>query len=80
MERNEVFADVAEIINNTLIEKRSIELQHMLVEDLDMDSIGFVELVTELEDKYGVEIDDNEIEDFKTVEEIVDFVLACPSV
>ncbi len=76
MNRNDVFAGVAKIINNTLNEKRSIELQHTLVEDLGMDSIGVVELVVELDEKYGVEIDDDEIEDYKTVEQIVGCVMA----
>jgi acyl carrier protein len=78
MDRNEVFASVSDIINNTLFEKRTIQMQHNLVDDLGMDSIGFVELVTGLEEKFGVEIDDEEIEEYKTIGQVVEFVMSRP--
>lgn len=42
--------------------------------ELEADSLGFVELVMELEDELGVSIPDREYERFKTVRDVVRWV------
>ena len=45
-------------------------------EDLEADSLDLVELVRELEDGYGIRIEEREAERIKTVGQAIDFVLS----
>ena len=45
-------------------------------EDLEADSLDLVELVMELEDRYGIRITDEEAERIETVGQAIDFVLS----
>ncbi|MBK5266996.1 MAG: acyl carrier protein [Acidimicrobiia bacterium] len=45
-------------------------------EDLEVDSLGVVELLMALEDEFGVSIPDEEAEDIATVGQAVDIVIA----
>jgi len=44
--------------------------------DLNFDSLQMVELVMELEDRFGFEIPDEEAEKIRTVGEAVDYIVA----
>ena len=45
-------------------------------EDLEADSLDLVELVMELEDNYGIRIQEDEAERIKTIGQAVDFVVS----
>ena len=45
-------------------------------EDLDIDSLDLVELGQVIEDEYGIEITDKDMDEIKTVQDVVDFVTA----
>ena len=45
-------------------------------EDLEVDSLDLVELAQIVEDKFGVELEGDDVKDLKTVGEIVDLVVA----
>ena len=45
-------------------------------DDLDADSLDLVELIMEMEDKFGVKISDEEAQTIRTVSEAVEFVSA----
>jgi len=47
-----------------------IESSMDLVEDLDADSLTLIELVMELESEFDIDIDDNELDVFTTVESV----------
>jgi acyl carrier protein len=79
MERDEVYQTVVDIINKSLLSARKINPSDRLVEDLGLDSIGFVELGTGLEEKYMIDISDEVLESLKTVEMVVDAVITSPS-
>ena len=79
MERDEVYQTVVDIINKSLLSARKINPSDRLVEDLGLDSIGFVELGTDLEEKYMIDISDEVLESLKTVEMVVDAVITSPS-
>jgi acyl carrier protein len=44
-----------------------------LVEDLKIDSLDMVELVMAIEEKYKIEITDEEAEKIKTIQDIIDY-------
>jgi acyl carrier protein len=79
MNTEDVAKTVIDLINSTLMDPLEIKLESRLVEDLDLDSIGFVELGTGLEDKYMIDIPDDLLQKLKTVEDVVNTVLTCPT-
>ena len=63
---------VKEIIIETIsVEEEKVTKEARLYEDLEADSLDAVELVMALEEAYGIHIDDEELSQLKTVEDIV---------
>jgi acyl carrier protein len=44
------------------------------VDDLDIDSLSMVEIAVAAQDKFGVEIPDEQLKDLTTVQDVVNFV------
>ena len=63
-----IIASVAEV------PEESINLNTNLIADLDLESLDLVTLVSEIENKYELEIPDKEIKKIQTVEDIVYFL------
>ena len=53
-----------------------IKLDSLLVGDIGIDSLGTYELVMDAEDRFGIEIGDDQLLELSTVRDIVDFVKA----
>ena len=73
--------EVLELIRAHLSEELGIDASMIeegsrFKEDLEADSLDLVELVVELEDRYGIRIGEDQAERIKTVGQAVDFVLA----
>lgn len=56
------------------VEEDKISPETSLVEDLGADSLDVVDLIMSLEDEFEIEIPDEEIENIKTVGELVKFI------
>lgn len=54
----------------------SITANTSLLDDLEADSLDAVEIIMAIEDEFGVEIDDEEAEGFKSLADIVEYVEA----
>ena len=68
MEVNEVFEKVKSLFIEDLgIDESKISMESKLEEDLEIDSLGIVEVVMAFEDEFDIEIDDEELADVKTV-------------
>lgn len=66
---------IRELIVEALnIEGDQITPNARLKEDLDIDSLSAVELVLELEEAFDVKIEDDELANFKTVQDIIDAI------
>ena len=66
---------VKEVMINTLnCDEEKILPEANLAEDLNIDSLDAVELVMALEEKYEIKIPDAELENLKTVNDIVDCI------
>ena len=73
--REEIYEQVKEVLVEQLgIEEGEITEEASFQEDLDADSLDLVELIMELEEQFGMEIPDEEVEKITTVEEAVDYV------
>ena len=67
--------EVIELISSTLeVDTKSISKDTDLLNDLDVESLDLVDLVTAFEDKYSVEIADKDIKDLHTVGDIVNYI------
>lgn len=67
-----IFEEIREVICEQLeVETEEIKLETTF-EDLGADSLDLFQIIVELEDKYGIQIED--AESIKTVEEAVSYV------
>ena len=72
METNEVFDKVKGLFVEDLgIDESKVTMEAKLEEDLEIDSLGIVEVVMAFEDEFDIEIDDEELSDVSTVGEAV---------
>ncbi|MFV9671924.1 MAG: acyl carrier protein [Acidimicrobiia bacterium] len=77
MDRTEIESKLTDLLVDELgIERDDIRPDAKFEEDLDVDSLGVVELLMALEDNFGVKIPDEEAEQITTVGEAVDLVEA----
>ena len=69
------FEKVKEVMINTLnCDGDKITPEATLADDLNIESLDAVELVMALEEEYGIKIPDTELENLKTVKDIVDCI------
>lgn len=74
MDRTEIYNKIVGIIASILkISKESVREESSL-ESLGADSLNRVEFVMELEETFGVEINDEEAEKLSTVGQAVDYI------
>lgn len=74
-------ADIEKRMNNLLVTELGIDEAKIangarFEEDLEVDSLGVVELLMALEDEFGVSIPDEEAENIGTVGQAVDVVIS----
>ena len=75
MEANEVFEKVKGLFVEDLgIDESKVTMHAKLEEDLEIDSLGIVEVVMAFEDEFEIEIDDEELADVTTVGQAVNLL------
>ena len=75
METNEVFEKVKNLFVEELgIDADKVTTEAKLEEDLEIDSLGIVEVVMAFEDEFNIEIDDEELTDVGTVGQAVNLL------
>tara|TARA_B100000989_G_scaffold146722_1_gene109351 strand:+ start:197 stop:436 length:240 start_codon:yes stop_codon:yes gene_type:complete len=75
MDVNEVFEKVKGLFVEELgIDSEKITMDAKLEEDLEIDSLGIVEVVMAFEDEFEIEIDDEELTDVGTVGQAVNLL------
>jgi acyl carrier protein len=77
MERAEIESKLVDLLVDELgLERDDITMEARFEEDLEVDSLGVVELLMALEDNFDVKIPDDEAEGITTVGQAVDVVSA----
>lgn len=70
-----VFEKVKQIITEQLgIDEKEVTLESAFIEDLGADSLDIVELIMAMESEFDMEIEDDEVEDISTVEDVVNYI------
>ncbi len=70
-----VFEKFVEILADQLdVDKDTITPETKIGEDLNADSLDVVEMLMAIEDEFNIEIPDEEIENFKTVNDVVEYI------
>lgn len=70
-----VLDQIKEILKDTMdIDESKITLDAKLKEDLELASLDSVELIMSAEEEFGIEIPDEDVMNFKTVNDIVNYI------
>ncbi|MEF2112797.1 acyl carrier protein [Clostridium frigoriphilum] len=72
-----MFEEIRVCISSQLnIDEEEIKIESSFMNDLGADSLDIVELIMELEEKYDIEIPDEDVEKIVTVGDIVEYIKA----
>lgn len=72
-----MFERIQAIVADKLsIDEESVKMESSFIDDLNADSLDIVELIMALEDELDMEIPDEDVENFKTVGDVVNYVKA----
>jgi acyl carrier protein len=75
MTEQEILTGLGEIIDEIAgVPADEVTPDKTFVDDLDIDSLSMVEIAVAAQDKFGVEIPDDELKNLKTVQDVVVFV------
>ena len=75
MTEQEILEGLGEIIDEVAgVPADLVTPDKTFVDDLDIDSLSMVEIAVAAQDKFGVEIPDDQLKDLKTVQDVIDYV------
>ena len=72
--------DILKILKNIVhtvvpnLELPTITLKSRIIQDLGIDSLEKVDLVLEVEERFNIEIKDDEVDSLRTVADVVDYI------
>jgi acyl carrier protein len=75
---DDVERKVIDLIAEVLVDvnKENIQLDSKIVEDLGAESLDIYDMIALLEDEFGLEITDEEVEKIQTVKDVASFIKA----
>ena len=62
------------IIDQLQVEESDVDMDTNLMKDLSADSLDAVEIIMAIEEEFGIEIPDEDAENFQTVADLVKYV------
>ena len=75
METEEIFEKVKTVIVEQLgIDEASVRMDSSFLDDLGADSLDIVEFIMVLEEEFGIEIPDEDVEKIVTVKDVVEYI------
>ena len=76
MTEQEILEGLGEIVEEIAgVPAADVTPAKSFVDDLDIDSLAMVEIAVATQDKFGVEIPDDQLKDLATVQDVVTFVI-----
>src|SRR4051794_23611570 len=77
LSEQEILDGLGEIIEEIAgVPAAEVTPEKTFVDDLDIDSLSMVEIAVAAQDKFGVEIPDDELKNLKTVKHVIEYVQA----
>ena len=75
METEEIFEKVKTVIVEQLgIDEANVRMDSSFLDDLGADSLDIVEFIMALEEEFGIEIPDEDVEKIVTVKDVVEYI------
>ena len=75
METEEIFEKVKTVIVEQLgIDEERVKMDSSFLDDLGADSLDIVEFIMALEEEFGLEIPDEDVEKIVTVKDVVEYI------
>ena len=75
MTEEEILTGLGEIVDEVAgVPADQVTPDKTFVDDLDIDSLSMVEIAVAAQDKFGVEIPDDQLKDLTTVQDVIEFV------
>ena len=74
MDRTTILAKVASLVAETLEVEEDKVTEGLAFADFGADSFDLLELVTAFEDEFGLTMEDDSLEDIKTIGDVVDAI------
>ena len=75
METEEIFEKVKTVIVEQLgRDEESVKMDSSFLDDLGADSLDIVEFIMALEEEFGLEIPDEDVEKIVTVKDVVEYI------
>ena len=75
METEEIFEKVKTVIvEQSGIDEASVRMDSSFLDDLGADSLDIVEFIMALEEEFGIEIPDEDVEKIVTVKDVVEYI------
>ena len=71
MTEQEIYEKIVEIIQESRGEEFQVSQTLSLKDDLQADSVDLMEFILTVEDKFGIEISDEDIDELKNVSDVV---------
>jgi len=70
-----IFQELKNILKDTVtVEEEEITMESDLVNDLNLDSLDLVDLALSVEQVFGFEFSDEQLQQIKTVKDVVDII------
>ena len=75
MAKEEIFDKLKELVVDQLgVEEDEVTMEATMQDDLGADSLDLVDLVMSVEEEFGVKVADEDLENIKTVGDIVNYI------
>ena len=75
MSENETFEQLKGLIVELLeVDESKVVPEASFVDDFNVDSLDFIELITAVEDNFKIEIPDEDAENLQTVQDAIDYI------
>ena len=75
MAKEEIFEKLKELVVDQLgVEEDEVTMEASMQDDLGADSLDLVDLVMSVEEEFGVKVADEDLENIKTVGDIVNYI------
>ena len=75
LEKEEIFKKVKTVIVEQLgIDEANVRMESSFLDDLGADSLDIVEFIMALEEEFGLEIPDEDVEKIVTVKDVVEYI------